>query len=397
MRRLAAVALPGRPNAAPAAGARRLLAAGLIALAGVHGADAREAGSRDVADFGGIYVATKPLRAERLSLPERIYQLPGVDGIYVRLVWEAIEPRPGSYDWTTLDREVARALAAGKKLSLGVRSGFFAPPWLSQQGVPHGAFFVGPHGGTRGRCETVHIPVPWSPLYQEAYARMIHALAQHLRARRGAYEAVRIVKITGINQRTDELRLPAARERPGSCQRDAVTTWQALGYRPSKVIDAWQKLAAAVATAFPDKVLAVNILQANDFPPIGEDGQLIVPGAPGFLDVKQAILAAGLRQFSGRFAVQWNGLSALKVAPAVLRAGEQGAIVGWQTNQYRGLDGSGCEADNVAAAKPCTASSYQAILENGIRNGARYIEVWPSNAEQFSAVIEALRASLPLR
>ena len=137
-------------------------------------------------------------------------------------------------------------------------------------GAPGATFVVAPHGGANGHCRTVKIPAPWATQYQGAYGDLMVALAAHLKSRAGAYQAVRIIKMTAINESTQETRLPASNGRKaveGGCsQSDAVSTSQGLGYRPSKVIQAWTRMAASVDRAFPDKLIAMPILERNDFP-----------------------------------------------------------------------------------------------------------------------------------
>jgi hypothetical protein len=362
-----------------------------LLLAGSPVAPAQES---QISKFSGFYAASPALRRERDALPDSIYSLPQVDGVYVRLLWRVIEPRPGMYDWRTLDREVDRAVRAGKMISIGVRSGSFTPDWLYAQGVKSSSFTITHRGAERGECRRVNIPWPWDEQYQQAYARMMQALAKHMRERPGAYEALRIVKITGITRNTEEMRMPISTVREGNCE-PALAVWQEAGYRPSKVIDAWENLAKAVGSAFPDKLLALSILDRNDFPPIDEEGQLVKPADPDYVDAKDAILSRGLKLFPGRFAVQWNGLSGFKVAPSVIEAGEKGAVIGWQTNMFKGRRaGSGCPIARGVDLGPCTKETYAQILELGLKNGGRYFEIWPANALEFSDVIESIRTRL---
>src|SRR5437764_996013 len=86
-----------------------IIAAGLLAAGASLAKDpGRESGGAAGRDFGGIYITTLPLHDEKRNLPDSVYRLAAVDGIYVRLVWRTIEPAPGKYDWSTLDRETAR-------------------------------------------------------------------------------------------------------------------------------------------------------------------------------------------------------------------------------------------------------------------------------------------------
>ena len=44
---------------------------------------------------------------------ESVLSNPNVDGISIRQDWKDLEPSEGSYNWSFLDSEVARAAAAG--------------------------------------------------------------------------------------------------------------------------------------------------------------------------------------------------------------------------------------------------------------------------------------------
>jgi hypothetical protein len=237
--------------------------------------------------------------------------------------------------------------------------------------------------------------LPPQDLPAQAYDQMIHAVAQHLRADARAYDAIRIVKISGINQLTEETGMPTVvTPPPDSCQPSAVPIWQHAGYRPKEVLKAWEELATSVASAFPDKLLAIEVYENNDFPPIDEDGEVATPQSPKYLNVKQSIISSGIRMFPGRFAVQWDGLTAAKSAPSVLAAGRSGAIVGWQTNEYNGLEGSGCGSNDFLNVQGCSNVAYADILRYGIKLGGQNIEIWPSDAEGFPDAVSFARKQL---
>jgi Beta-galactosidase len=368
----------------------------LAVLISVGPGQSAEAGQAP--DYAGLYIATWPLIDRRRAPDDAVYAVRNAAGVYIRLVWRTIEPSPGVYDWSTLDAEVDRALRAGKKISLSVITGGFQPAWLADRDVSTSTFVVG-KGGSRRRCVTIRLGWPWDPDYQNAYVAVMKALSQHLRSRPGAYEAVRIVKLTGISQNTEELRLPAANEqqrwrgRTDPCrQSDAIRTWQEAGYRPDAIVEAWTRMAQGVDEAFPDKLLAQDVLQANDFPPINDKGEIIDRSA---VTVKDQIIKNGIAHFSPRFAVQWDGLTAEgRIATTVKQAGEAGAVIGWQTNAFQGLEGAGCNADRSADAVPCDAAGYAAILQRGVAEGARYLEIWSSDAVRFPDALAAAATAL---
>lgn len=340
--------------------------------------------------FGGIYATPAPLFDARRLLPDAAYASQAASGIYIRLVWSQIAPRPGRHDFSLLDRELDRAVAAGKRVSLSVIAGGYAPAWLRERGVQTLRFDIG-RGGANRACMGVEIGVPWDRGYQAAFLESFSAIAGHVRARQGAWEALRMVKLTGINRLTEELRLPALTERQQDVcgPQDETGRWAAAGFRPALVVEAWTRIAEGIAERFPGKQLALDILERNDFPPIGDDGSRIADSP-----VKGRIIAEGQRRFGPRFAVQWNGLTAAgPLSETVLAAGRRGIVTGWQSNAFRGVEGAGCNPARRAAPEPCDAAGFQAILQRGIATGASYIEAWAPDVLRFpGAVAEADRA-----
>ena len=339
--------------------------------------------------FNGLYATSPFLASTKKNLPDSVYQS-AVFGVYVRLEWSVIEPNQGQYDWSTLDAETSRAVASGKQISIGVATGNFSPAWLYSEGVGYGTFVV---NDAQGNCLTVTIPVPWDPTYQQEYATMLSALSAHLQSS-GAYNTVQVVKITPMNEWTEEMRVPSA-SRPGKtgCQQvsNAVTIWQSLGYRPSKVVDAWNEAAQSVANAFPGKVLGIPILNNNDFPMISETGRaLSSKKARGWVDVKGEIITSGISTFASGFIVGWQALGQTETSSVVTNAGANGAIEGWQTNEHLSTQQAGCDSSPGNDYATCTDSPYQNILDNGIAAGSPYIEIWPNDLLAFpDAVAEA--------
>jgi hypothetical protein len=177
--------------------------------------------------------------------------------------------------------------------------------------------------------------------------------------------------------------------------------WAQAGFRPQKVEDAWKRIAANTARAFPEKILATDIINSPQaFPPIDANGDITTP-RPGPKDeVTGRIIAAGLtpgllpEKFSTRFVVQWD---ALDNNLALMRAQKQlldsGAPIAWQTNGALVANIAGCLAARTRAWSRCSASDYRDTLANGFNLGGNYIEVWPSNvvSPDFSTVFGDIR------
>lgn len=307
-----------------------------------------------------------------------------VDGAALVIEWNLIEPKPDVYDWTHLDRWIEKVMAAGKKLSIGVTAGMFAPEWLYDIGVPKNSFRF--NRNNRGiACSLLSQPSPWDPTYLKEYGKMIDALAAHLRGLSvagqppaAAWNALQVVKLSGINVSTEELRLPANAPDDGPCeQSDAVTIWAKAGFLPEKIVSAWMKIAAATERAFPGKLLSVGIIPRGAFPPIDDAGEIYARAKKDPDRLTARIVDKAVDIYGGRLLVTWNALSQLRKLPQeVLDAGSRGAKIGWQMNNFLGLmEGSGC-IYKPFTIKPCESlQDFQAILENGISNGGGYIEV----------------------
>lgn len=361
-----------------------------IALAILAGATCQaRAQTHAVLDFAGVYASPGPLLNARRSIEDGVYQSDASSGVYVRLVWSQVEPQRGRYDFSLLDAELSRAVKAKRRISISLIAGGFAPRWLASSGVRTAAFQIG-RGGANRSCVAIEMGVPWDPAFQDAYLKLWQAVAARIRER-NALDLVRIVKLTGVNRITEELRLPGtAGQTEDVCGRtDDADIWRRQGYKPQLVVDAWKRIADGIGRTFPDRLLALDILERNDFPPIGDDGKT-VDAAP----VKARIIDTGFQAFAGRFSVQWNGLTAAgPLAETVLEAGKRGAVVGWQSNAFRGLEGAGCNTQRRASSEPCDEPGFDAILQRGIATGGAYIEVWTKDVLRFpSAVAAADRA-----
>lgn len=347
------------------------------------------------ADVRGVYVYTNDL--SKISKPTAnaitaSLSIPGMDGVVLVIGWNAIEPSMGQFQWTTLDPWIQQAIGSKKKIELIVTAGWDMPSWLFDTGGAHAlSFVISPHSGQTGQCQSVTLAAPWDVAFLTHWDAMLVALAAHLKAI-GAYDAITLLRLTGVNRTTDELRLPA--ETPQNtglaCVTDAVATWQQAGYRPSLLLQGWDAITSSFQKSFPDKTFSVAIISTNAFPPIAEDGSVIKGGAG---DQFTPLLSLANQKFAGRFVVQYNFLMPGEPAnPAVTNAAHTlGTMVAFQTNEYFGQTGGGAGcSEPVTNPAPCTLQTFMALLETGIDPlgaadplRAQYIEVFQSNANAF--------------
>ena len=79
-----------------------------------------------------------------------------------------------------------------------------------------------------------------------------------------------MLRLTGINTYTEELRLPA--EPPGtgaaaqSCLSGNLQAWEQVGYTQGLVVTGWRQMLTASQRAFPDKTFNLALITDNGFP-----------------------------------------------------------------------------------------------------------------------------------
>ena len=375
-------------NAAPTG--RGILAACFWLFAG---------GAASSADLRGIYVYTNDVsqisKATATALSSA-FQIPGVDGVALVIGWDALEPAMGQYQWTTLDQWIAQIAGLGRKIDLVVPAGDSIPAWLFQP-APGGAgakeldFTISPHSGATGVCDSIAIAAPWDQAFLNRWDSLLGAIAAHLKST-GAYSNISLLRLTGINRTTEELRLPAetAQSTGLACVSNAIAIWQQAGYRPSLLLQGWNAILTSFQNNFPDKSFSVSIIPSNPFPAISDSGSVITGTVP---DENQPLLLAASQKFPGRLVVQFDFLMPGEAASAeVIQAAQNlGTMAAFQTNEYLGSTGQGAAcSEPVTNPTPCTASTFLALLETGIyplgANNplrAQYIEVFHANATAF--------------
>jgi hypothetical protein len=310
--------------------------------------------------------------------------------------WDAIEPASGQYQFGLLDQWVNQAVTQGRKIDLAITAGASTPSWLFQPapggaGVAPLAFTVSPHNGATGACQPLTMAAPWDATFLARWDALLTAVAAHLKST-GNYDAVTILRLTGINRTTEEFRLPAetAQSTGLACVSNAIATWQSAGYRPSKLLQAWNAVTASFRKSFPDKFFGVAIIPQNAFPRIAEDGTVIVGAVP---DQNQPLLLAASQQIPMRLIVQFDFLMPGEAASAtvVQAATTLGTLAAFQTNEYLGSTGGGAAcSEPVTNPTPCTAATFLTLLQTGIYPSgksdplrAQYIEVFAANAVAF--------------
>jgi len=306
-----------------------------------------------------------------------------VDGALVDAYWNEIESKPGVYDWTILDRWVQRVVTLHKRLSIAVLAGLYTPKWLYSPpySVPENDFDY-----NRSSVGVSYIrmaqPTFWSPAYLREYGKTMDALARHLHEMQipgqppdAAWQALRIVKISGVNNTTEEIRVDNTKPDNGPChQSDAAAIWAKAGYTPNKAVSALLTITDETAHAFPGKLMSVAIIHRNAFPPVDNAGHIVAPIVPDAATT--GFLNAAVPKYRDRLLVQWNALWNGWAPKELVAAGKSGARIGFQMNGFMGAwGGSGYIYPHWKIEACKTPADFQYLLDNGLNMGAHYIEV----------------------
>jgi hypothetical protein len=362
-------------------------------------------------DSRGIYVTVGDISNLGASPTTRLnsaLNVAGVDGLLAGVSWASLEPAMGQYQWATLDKWLNQVAANRQQVELAITGGSSSPSWLFQP-APAGAgatpltFAIAPHEGQLGTCNSITIAAPWDTAYLDRWDALLAAVSAHLKST-AAGSVVSMLRLTGINRSTDELRLPA--ETPQStglaCISDSIAIWQKAGYKPALLLQAWDRITGMFQSYFPDKTFTVALIPQSPFPAIGEDGAAIPGTVP---DQNQPLVALAAEKFpGGRLVVQHDFLMPGEPpTPQIIQYAQTlGTLIAFQTNDYLSPNGGAACSEPVANPTPCTASTYMTLLLTGIYPEgqgnplrAHHIEVFPQNAIDFPADIQ--QAHLLLR
>jgi hypothetical protein len=323
--------------------------------------------------------------------------------------WEPVWNAVGT-NKNLLDEWIAAAITSKKKIALTIPAGSSIPSWLFQFGAKPLNFTISPHAGATGKCDAETIAAPWDAAFLTQWDAMLTSLSTHLKTTfvngESEYDAITLLRLTGINRTTEELRLPA--ETPQStglsCVSDAIAIWQAAHYRPFRLLNGWNAITDSFIKSFPDKSFSVAIIPQNPFPPIDDHGQVITGPVP---DQNHPLIKSASEKLPGRLVVQFDFLLPGDPASAdvIKYAGKFGTLAAFQTNEWLGGQGAACSGQIGSPTNPpmpcATSDDFLALLNTGIYPKgenkilrAQYIEAFRANVNAFPAAIQTAHEEL---
>ncbi len=351
-------------------------------------------------DLRGIYVDSRIFNeptADSLALAQSMH-VPGVDGFTLVAGWKYIEPAKGKFAWTVFDTWIHTAVSAGKKIELSIPAMYDTPAWLFLPS-PEGAGLVQldfsfTRRPTDTTCLQDTLAAPWDVGFLAQWDDLLDSVSTHLK-NIGMYDNVVLLRLTGINKDSDELHLPSETSGP-PCSTNNVAIWQAAGYRPSRILIAWDSITSSFKRYFPDKSFSVAIIaSAHPFPAIADNDSIIKGQVPN-QNFPLLQLAAG--KFPGHLVIQNNTLypNVPAQAETIASAESLHTMIAFQTNQdiaFPTGKGAAC-GDGRKDTMLCTDSTYLNELQTGIYPKgpsdslrAQYIEVFAPNVNAMPGVI----------
>ena len=140
------------------------------------------------------------------GFPDQILNDPRIVGLDLGGKWPDIETTEGVYDWSSIDSELARAEAHGKKVKLEISSGGInIPDWLLANYPDIQTFtFIddNPYHSTYGQELT--IPVFWDPIFLAKKIALIQAAGAHF----AAHSSIVVVTCAFANATTGDWNIP---------------------------------------------------------------------------------------------------------------------------------------------------------------------------------------------
>lgn len=297
------------------------------------------------------------------GVDENLAVNPCITAVYAIAHWRLIEPEPGSYRFERLDRLLASVRRHGRYYKLAVNPGIYSPDWLYAEGA---APFqtLGTNPARRDIYQkNVRIPIPWDPVYQQHYYRLLEEIGR----RYGADPSFRAVAVTAATFMSPEWHLPRSKQ--------DHKRWQGLEGFPQRLEQAWTNGIDRFSSLFPAQIL---VLEASSYP-------------LGLRELGDSIVHHGATRYPGRFAVQINQLTGRfdqkrrptyrKLLDYRSRYGEDIAI---------GLQNLKGWSFPAAARKQ---GSIEMSVYNFVQAGGEYWELWFGDGKE-PATCEALRGAL---
>ena len=183
------------------------------------------------------------------GFPDLILNDTRIVGLDIVDNWADVEATEGVYDWSSIDSELAKAEAHGKKVLFGIVSGGVnVPDWLLTDYPDIQTFsFIdtNPYHSTYGQELT--IPVFWDPIFLAKKIALIQAAGAHF----ASHSSIVVVGCAFANATTEDWNIPNAPE--------DIANWRAAGYTTDLMVNTGEAIIDATMAAFPNQNVTMSI------------------------------------------------------------------------------------------------------------------------------------------
>jgi hypothetical protein len=298
--------------------------------------------------------------------------------VFLKYHWDKLQTSENNFDWSDLDNDFDRALQSHKKIELCVVAGAFCPDWIYGKGVTK-LHFVEATRNFYGKCEEYDVPVFWNEQFKSLWKNFITKLADHINSKPGYMDAITLVKLSGINSRSEETKLPQEVniDKEACHTGDHRKIWADAGFKPSLVVKTWNEFADLIGDKFPNSYIGLAmVIPKQGFPNVDEDGKL---GEQN--NTHDALLNAALKKFPDRLAVNFTALRANGGTPPFIKEmHDKGVVTGYQL--YGQFIDPPCIKTNT-----CDDNELKDAFDNGFKNNADFIEVFFHTVQAYPGAI----------
>jgi len=274
----------------------------ILAFLTVMPSQGQEKQERTAEQPGGVFSIRGTQPIEQLhEAPE--LDSPSIGGLSARIAWSDLEPQPGRYDWSLLERVRDLTKAKKKWLMIRVTAGMLSPEWAYELKGVRSVTFT--NQDVRWLKEPARMPVPWDKAYLQAWETFLQSLGRKIRD----WPEVYCVQMTGGGF-IGEMHLPKSNEA-------TLKQWKDAGASEEKVNQMWQRIITVYDKNMPARVGIVL--------------DLAMP-LPGYR-TQTVIREWALSKHPGRVWFQQNGLTggpAVGPYSKILREASATTTVGYQ-------------------------------------------------------------------
>jgi hypothetical protein len=292
---------------------------------------------REMPDSDGSAAWAEAYAREMLGTPEaptplrRVLDSEEIDGLYLGLRWNELQPETGRFRWQYPDFWFGEMSRRNKKVLLQITPGTNTPQWVYEQGTKRFPFvdensYHGSHG------KTLVMPVATDEMFVRRWTGLIEAVGR----RYADNPALAGICVVGPAKTSGEMHLPKSRA--------DLKEYARLGVTDDALVAVWKEMLAVYARVFPRRALVISVSKIlNDNVPTDQIIEHALLTYPNQICLRSAQLNG---KSEWEFAFERFGFGLLS------RAMDVPVIYGWLGSQ------------------PERMGSYDLALENAKNTGA---------------------------